>query len=343
MHVSYLMWLLLIMLMITPGIGAVSSQEQIWTNENTDKFFNTPDKPTLVTFNSCVKILSITTNHWNYGKGDNPGKISLFHEDGTQYGPWGTFGKNGTKNELNVYWVSNPGDELKPGTYSVADSNPTTWAYNDGSDNRGIVTVAFEPAACLNESGNVSLESQETITPIPTIPEEMEGGVTITTGDLDPATLKGGANNTETVPVIEQVAFRPISSSIHGGDPAYVMLRVKNTGGRALEDGYVTIRFISKDGKFSYKGGTAHLPTIYPGEERDVPLIIKTQGAGEKKTGNTLYCSEYLLDGSINELMEGGYFEKRGELSMPREKFIDISGCCQEPYSGTSVRGCRGE
>jgi len=140
----------------------------------------------------------------------------------------------------------------------------------------------------------------------------MEGGVTITAGDLDPATLKGGANTTETVPVIEQVAFRPLSSSIHGGVPAYVMLRVKNTGGRAPEDGYVTIRFISKDGTFSYKGGTAHLPTIYPGEERDVPLIIKTQRAGEKKTGNTLYCSEYLLDGSINELMEGG-ISRRGE------------------------------
>lgn len=342
MHILYLTCILLMMVMIPLGVGVVSSQEQIWTNENPDKLFNTPDKPTLVTFNSCVKILSITTNHWNYGKGDDPGKIMLFHEDGTQYGPWGTFGKNGTKNEQNVYWISNPGDVLKPGTYSVADSNPTTWAYNDGSDNRGIVTVIFEPVECLNESDNVSLESQEINTPIPTIPEEMEGGVTITAGDLDPATLKGGANTTETVPVIEQVAFRPISSSIHGGDPAYVMLRVKNTGERALEDGYVTIRFISKDGKYSYKGGTAHLPTIYPGEERDVPLIIKTEGAGEKKTGNTLYCSEYLLDGSINELMEGGYFEKRGELSMPREQFIDINGCCQEPYSGTSVRGCRG-
>ncbi|WP_319578334.1 hypothetical protein [uncultured Methanospirillum sp.] len=87
---------------------------------------------------------------------------------------------------------------------------------------------------------------------------------------------------------------------------------MKNTGGRALEDGYVTIRFISKDNSFSYKGGTAHIPTINAGEERDVPLIIRTQGAGEKKTGNTLYCSEYLLDGSIYELMEGGYLRRGG-------------------------------
>jgi hypothetical protein len=115
------------------------------------------------------------------------------------------------------------------------------------------VTIVFKPAACLNETGDITREPQDTISPMPTIPEEMEGGVTITASDLDPATLKGGAINTETVPVIEQVAFRPISSSIHGGDPAYVMLRVKNTGGRALEDGYVTIRFISKDGKFRTK------------------------------------------------------------------------------------------
>ena len=73
---------------------------------------------------------------------------------------------------------------------------------------------------------------------------------------------------------------RSLSSSIHGGDPVYVMLRVKNTGERALEDGYVTIRFISKDNSFSYKGGTVHHPTINFGEERDIPLIIKTEGAG---------------------------------------------------------------
>ena len=119
------------------------------------------------------------------------------------------------------------------------------------------------------------------------------------------------------------------------------MLRVKNTGERALEDGYVTIRFISKDGSFSYKGGTAKIPAIIAGEERDIPLIIRTEEADGKQTGNTLSCSEYLLDGSINELMEGGYFEKRGELIMAREKYIDVNGCCQEPFSGTSVRGCR--
>ncbi|WP_146201082.1 hypothetical protein [Methanospirillum lacunae] len=54
--------------------------------------------------------------YWNYGKRDDPGKIMLFHEDVTQYGPWETFGKNGTKNEQNVYLVSNPGDVLKPRT-----------------------------------------------------------------------------------------------------------------------------------------------------------------------------------------------------------------------------------
>jgi len=51
MYISYLTWLLLMMLMIPLGVGAASSHEQIWTNENTDNLFNTPDKPTLVTFN----------------------------------------------------------------------------------------------------------------------------------------------------------------------------------------------------------------------------------------------------------------------------------------------------
>jgi len=42
------------------------------------------------------------------------------------------------------------------------------------------------------------------------------------------------------------------------------------------------------DNSFSYKEGTAHIPTINTGEERDIPLIIKTEEAGEKRTGNTL-------------------------------------------------------
>ena len=336
-------YLLFCLFLVLGWSATVSGSVLNWTNENTGTVYNHPDKPTLVSFSGCVKILSITTNHWNYGTGDTPGKINLFHDDGTSYGPWGTVGMNGTNDAPNVYWVSRPGEILKGGTYTVSDSGPGTWGQNDASDNRGIVTISYEPVNCPNETGETPGAGDELVqTPSP-VPEGMEDGVTMNPGDVDPGTLTGGANDTETVPVIEQVVFRPISDSIHGGDPAYVMLRVKNTGYRALDDGYVTIRFISKDGLYSYRAGTAKIPPFTAGEERDIPLIIRTEGPQANGTGtNTLYCTEYLLDGSINELMEGGYFEKRGELSMPREKFIKVTGCCQEPYTGDSFRGCRG-
>lgn len=317
-----------------------SGQNYTWTNENPDVLYSGPDKPTIVTFSSCVKILSITTNHWNYGKGDTPGSISFFHDDGTSYGPWGAFGKNGTKNEQNVNWISKPGEVLKAGTYSVYDSSPGTWAQNDASDNRGIVTIVYEPVKCLNETEDISFTPIETFTLAPPVPEEIEGGILLTPGGIDPATLSGGANDTEKVPVIEQIGFRPLNSSIHGGDPIYAILRVKNTGERALEEGYVTIRLISSQGISLFQGGIARIPIITIGEERDVPLIITTTGPGEKETDNTLFCTEYRLDGTISELMEGGYFETRGDLIMSRENLITVAGCCQEPYTVSSIRGC---
>lgn len=344
MHISYRIWFFLLCfilsaIMIATGAG----QEQTWTNGNPDTLYNGPDKPTSVTFSSCVKILSISTNHWNYGHGDTPGSISLFHNDGTPYGPWGAFGENGTTGVLNSVWVTRPGEVVKAGTYSVTDSSPQTWAENDASDNRGITTIVSEPVNCLNETGDIPLSENETITPVPTIPEEMEGGITLTPGDIDPATLNGGANDTEKVPVIEQVGFKPFSSLIHGGEPVYAMLRVKNTGYRALQDGYVTIRLIGAQGISSYQGGWAKIPVITAGEERDIPLIIPTNRPGQNRTAeNTLFCTDYLLDGKIKELMEGGYFETRGDLLMSRQKLITVTGCCQEPYTVSTIRGCRG-
>lgn len=338
------LFLVLSLLLTICWTTSASGTAQTWTNENADTLFSGPDKPTLVTFNTCVKILSVTTNHWNYGQGETPGKISLNHEDGTIYGPWRAFGVNGTKNEPDVYWSFNPGEVVKAGTYLVSDTSPRTWVQNDASDNRGMVTIVTEPVPCLNATGDIPLVTNETEDPAPPVPEEIEGGVLLTPGDIDPGTLKGGTNNTETVPVIEQVGFRLLSGSIQGGDPVYAMLRVKNTGDRALEDGYVSIRLISAGDISTYRAGMGKVPIITAGEERDIPLIIPTSGPGMNETGSTdtLLCTDYLLDGRIHELMEGGYFEVRGELLLSRQKVISVTGCCQEPYTVHTLRGCRG-
>jgi len=334
----------IIVMLITITVTTVSGEKQTWTNENDKTLFTSPEKPTRVTFTNCVNILSITTNHWNYGKGSNPGKISLVHEDGTVYGPWRAFGINGSDGEQNVYWSCNPQEIIKPGTYLISDTNSQTWAENDASDNRGIATVVSESSSCLDGNGDIAEPSTSTALPIATIPPEIEDPITLIPGKIDITNLTGGETNVEIVPVIEQVVFRLLSDEIHGGDPVYALLRIRNTGFRALEDGYITIRLISPTGITTYLSGMAELPVITADEERDIFLIIPTSKPEENQntsSKSTLICGDYILDGTITEHMEGGKLVRRGDLLLPREKMISVTGCCQEPDTNNLLRGCR--
>ena len=206
----------------------------IWTNENGDPKLNGPDHPTTLTFSECVKIITISTNHWNYGKGDQPGSISLYHEDGTAYGPWGTIGSDGSDGVKNAYWISRPGEVLKPGTYIITDSSPDTWAQNDASDNQGMVNVTYEPASCSeNTTGTIPKTSA---TPSTLIPDSVKDGIQITPGEIDPRSLSGEETDTLHVPDIRQVSFVPLSPAVTGGSQVYAMLTVKNIGDRDLKD-----------------------------------------------------------------------------------------------------------
>lgn len=94
----------------------------------------------------------------------------------------------------------------------------------------------------------------------------------------------------------------------------------------------------------TYLSGMAQLPTITADEERDIPLIIPTSkpdGNGVTPAENSLICGTYILDGSITEHMEGGKLVRRGDLLLPREKLISVTGCCLEPQTNNHLRGCR--
>jgi hypothetical protein len=337
-RLSYHRLCIILFVFLVPGITIVHGDILNWTNGDNNPVYNGPDKQTIVSFHDCVKIHSISTYHYNYGKGDTPGKISLFHDDGTPYGPWGTAGEGGTDGTRSVYWISRPGEVLKPGNYLVTDSSPGTWAQNDGSDNRGIVTIEYEPVPCDPDSGDIN-SSPDTMAPA--IPEEFSEGVMLATGNIDLATLPGGATGDEKIPVIRQVGFTPLFRSVNGGENIYATIRVKNTGDRDLEDGYIIIRLVSQDGTYSSRGGMGRLPVITTGEERDIALIIPTikpEPAGEGS--NALFCTVYTMDGSISELMEGGYLESRGLIHLPRDNLITVTGCCREPYTADTIRGC---
>lgn len=80
-------------------------------------------------------ITQIMTYHWNGGKGSNGGTIALKDQNGKIYGPWVVSVRN------RVYWEVNRQIELAPGTYTVIDSEPSTWAQNAASGGKGMVTI----------------------------------------------------------------------------------------------------------------------------------------------------------------------------------------------------------
>lgn len=92
------------------------------------------DKATLIT--------QIRDYHWNSGDGASPpGKISLKDSSGKTYGPWSTTGLDGQGGGKNCYWNATPNIQVKAGTYTIVDSDPSTYSQNEGSSGFGMSWV----------------------------------------------------------------------------------------------------------------------------------------------------------------------------------------------------------
>ena len=119
--------------------------EVIFDNNNIYAVQNSPQKQTQFTISSSYTITYIQTYHWNNQKGKTPGTIGLKHSDGTTYGPWQAYGKTGQWDVPNAYWIAEPMVEIKPGTYTIIDSDPATWANNAQSNYKGMALVKGLP------------------------------------------------------------------------------------------------------------------------------------------------------------------------------------------------------
>jgi hypothetical protein len=84
--------------------------------------------PVTFKLDARATISYIQTYHWDSGK--QPGEISLKGEDGTVYGPWEAVGTVGQGGMPNAYWEVKPNQSLAPGTYTVIDSDPSSWSTN---------------------------------------------------------------------------------------------------------------------------------------------------------------------------------------------------------------------
>lgn len=117
-----------------------AAETSIFSSGNVYGVGSQPINPTVFTVNESYKITYISDYHY-LNHGTPPGTIALQHQDGTLYGPWQAEGVPGQDGVPNVSWVVRPNTVIKPGTYTVIDSNPSTWSQNDQSQNRGFSAI----------------------------------------------------------------------------------------------------------------------------------------------------------------------------------------------------------
>jgi C1A family cysteine protease len=139
-------------------VNANKETSVLFDNGNIYLVFNNGTSPEF-TAEKSYKITRIQNYHWNDGKGKTPGTIALQKDDGTVYGPWQTVGRPGQGGVPHAYWVCSPQVTIPAGTYTILDSDPASWAQNDGTANAGMSRVETEPtpdlAGPLFDNGNV--------------------------------------------------------------------------------------------------------------------------------------------------------------------------------------------
>jgi len=111
-----------------------------------------PSSSAVFSVSTDVKITKVMTYHYNNGNGSTPGTIALKHSDGTTYGPWSASGTT-----QNQYWTVIPNVTIKAGTYTVVDSNTTTWSYNSSSKNAGFVQIEGDVVTTSSSSVSSSM------------------------------------------------------------------------------------------------------------------------------------------------------------------------------------------
>ncbi len=122
-----------------------SKAKPVHVEGNVGAVGNRPTAPSLFTAQEPMLITYVFTYHWNFGRGAKPGTVSLRHSDGTVYGPWQMTGHDGQGGVKNATWDTQPNIVVKAGTYTIVDSDPSTWAQNAESGGRGMCEVRGIP------------------------------------------------------------------------------------------------------------------------------------------------------------------------------------------------------
>ena len=94
---------------------------------------------------TAATITSMTSYHYIAGGGPSPGTLGLRSADGTVHGPWQCKGADGQGGVKNAFWIAEPNAEVPAGTYTIVDSDPSTWSTNSKAGGMGFATVTAIP------------------------------------------------------------------------------------------------------------------------------------------------------------------------------------------------------
>ena len=125
-----------------------SGQELLFEVTDTMAVDNGVTADAVYKINKSWLITQIITYHWNGATGAEPGTIALRAQDGTLYGPWQASGLPGQNNVLNAHWIVYPMEVIPKGTYTIVDSDPSTWSSNFNTDGVGMVCVRSKTVRC---------------------------------------------------------------------------------------------------------------------------------------------------------------------------------------------------
>ncbi len=117
---------------------APAAEEEFFKVLSTGVAHNGATKPTTFSINESWLVTYILTYHWNDARGATPGTIGLRASNGTTYGPWQATGQPGQGGVANAAWVVRPNIVIPPDTYTVLDSDPSTWAQNEETGGAGM-------------------------------------------------------------------------------------------------------------------------------------------------------------------------------------------------------------
>jgi hypothetical protein len=276
---SYSLILILVVILAVPALSACSSttgsgaattatvETEIYSNNNIAGVLNSPTGgPTTFTVSNNYRVTLLTDYHWNNGQGAPAGTIALKDSSGKIIGTWPVTVNSG------VYWDVKPNINTGPGTYTVVDSDPSTWAQNSQSDYKGITVVkglaiTYAASSKTSPGSSKSTASGATVSirtgNITTGPEvdaaaqsiDAAGGIVgiSKTGDaLDGFAIDvpPGSYSSSTA---FKVSYAPITGQTFGSDitPVSPMISVDNGGAYSDQLIYVTVPVKVPDDDFA--------------------------------------------------------------------------------------------